>query len=144
MKIKPLFFATLFIMASCGSPTAENAVAAAEPAEETQEAQSPAPTQVEKTAKGITQVRESRETIEMHEGRESQAATFKMDGSTESAFEESLKALQESAPTDEYRSVKSAIQYLLVYDLNTRGNKTKLYAKLDGKTPEEIIAMAKR
>lgn len=131
-------------MASCGNPTAENAVAAAEPAEETQEVQSPAPAEVEKTARGITQVRESHEVVDMHEDRESQVATFKMDGSTEAAFEESLKALQESAPTEEYRSVKSAIQYLLVYDLNTRGNKTKLYAKLDGKTPEEIIAMAKR
>ena len=83
--------------------------------------------------KGITQVRagEGKANNELHEDRESQLIVMKMDGSSEAAFEESLKKLQETAPTDEYKSVKSAIQYLLVYDLNARGNKAKLYSKLD-------------
>ena len=113
-------------------------------AEQAQDTTSLPTTEVIKKERGITQVRKRPEEVELHEDRESQLSVLTMDGSSEAAFEESLKQLQETAPTAEYRSVKSAIQYLLVYDLNTRGNKAKLYAKLDGKTPEEIIAMAKR
>jgi len=144
VKIQLLFFAIMFATSSCADQSEDNTTASGQDAETVEQA-APAPKSVGiKEEKGISQVRAQKEEVEMHEDRDSQLSKFIMDGSSEAAFEESLKQLQETAPTDEYRSVKSAIQYLLVYDLNTRGNKEKLYAKLNGKTPDEIIAMAKR
>lgn len=132
----------MFATASWGDPATDSE---SEPDQLTQEAPLPeSPTGVVKPSRGITLVRGSKEEVEMHEDRDSQLTTFILDGSSEAAFEASLKQLQETAPTIEYRSVKSAIQYLLVYDLNARGNKEKLYKKLDGKTAEEIIALADR
>ncbi len=92
----------------------------------------------------ITQVRRRSEDDDMQQDRESQMTTIAMDGSSEEAFEASLQQFQETAPTDEYKLLKSAIQYLQVYDLGTRGNKAKLYEKLDGKTADEIVEMTKR
>ena len=36
------------------------------------------------------------------------------------------------------------MKYVMYYDLSLRNDKEKLYKKLDGKTPEQIIAMIKR
>ena len=45
--------------------------------------------------------------------------------------------------TDEasYNSLSGAVGYLLVYDLEARGNKEILIAKLDGKTGYEVLNM---
>lgn len=142
MKIQLLFFAVMLAMASRGLPATDSAPVPDQPAQETPQTEKTS--QIVKPVRGITQVRGRREELEMHEDRDSQLNTFILDGSSEAAFEASLKQLQETAPTLEYRSVKSAIQYLLVYDLSARGNKEKLYKKLNGKTAEEIIALAKR
>ena len=42
------------------------------------------------------------------------------------------------------RRVESKMGYLLTYDLSVGHNEAKLQKKLNGKTPNEIIAMKKR
>ena len=73
-----------------------------------------------------------------------QVDTLIMDGSSVESFEASLKQFQELAPASEYDKLKGAIQYLQLYDLGSRGNKAKLYQKLDGLTANEITALIKR
>ena len=43
-----------------------------------------------------------------------------------------------------YTAVKNALDYMLYYDIGLRNDKEKLYQKLDGKTPKEIIVMGRR
>ena len=49
-----------------------------------------------------------------------------------------------SAGSLAYKKIKNAMQYLLVYDLSVGNNEEKLYQKLNGRTPEQIIAKMKR
>jgi hypothetical protein len=62
--------------------------------------------------------------------------------STPEAIEETLKSIEDEAGAAMAGQVKNAIDYMLVYDLSVNRNKAKLYKKLDGKTPNEILAMA--
>lgn len=62
-----------------------------------------------------------------------------LDGSSTEAFKAGLATLDEQATEEEYRSVMSALDYLLFYDLSVRRNRKNLYAKLDGYTPNQII-----
>lgn len=62
-----------------------------------------------------------------------------LDGSSVEAFETSLARVRKYATDDEYVSLEGAIEYLLVYDLNARGDLKKLAAKLDGLTPREVL-----
>ena len=127
-------------MVGCGNASSDLVESEAKSSEESTKQDNPA--EVTKKKPIINQVRAKDEVIKMHEDRDSQLTTFVFDGSSEAAFEASLKEFQESAPTSEYRLLKSTLQYLLVYDLNARGNKGKLYNNLNGKTAEEIIALA--
>lgn len=67
-----------------------------------------------------------------------------MDGSSTATFEKGLEKVQTEATSAEYKTLQSAIKYLLMYDLSVKKNKAALYQKLDGKTPAEIIAKASR
>ena len=67
-----------------------------------------------------------------------------MDGSSTEAFEAGLKAVHASAPTGQAQRLDTAIKTLKVFDLSVRNDTARLYAKLDGKTPNEIIAQAKQ
>lgn len=62
--------------------------------------------------------------------------------STPEDIEKSLKSIEDEAGSAMAGQVKNAIDYMLVYDLSVNRNKAKLYKKLDGKTPNEILAMA--
>jgi hypothetical protein len=142
VKIQLLFFVVIFSLASCGNSSSEVEEQPATADEETTAAKK-SPVELE-FKKGITQQRPARETVDNTAGRESQLTTMTMDGSSEAAFVASLEKFQEAAPTSEYRKLKSAIQYLEVYDLSARGNKAKLYKNLNGLTAEEIIALTQR
>lgn len=66
-----------------------------------------------------------------------------MNGSSSEAFEESLEDVKSNLTKKEYAQLRSAIQYLAVYDLNNRGSKDRLYGSLDGMTPAEILEHAR-
>jgi hypothetical protein len=64
--------------------------------------------------------------------------------STPEDVEKTLQNIREKEGDKAYKQVKNAMQYIMYYDLSLRNNKEKLYKKLDGKTPEQIIAEVKR
>ncbi|MGD9264729.1 MAG: hypothetical protein PVJ71_03005 [Lysobacterales bacterium] len=67
-----------------------------------------------------------------------------VDFSSPESAEESLQRIREQVGEKEYQKMQNAIKYLLFYDLSVGQDKEKLYAKLDGKTPNEILAGIKR
>jgi hypothetical protein len=64
--------------------------------------------------------------------------------STPEDVEKTLQNIREEEGDKVYKQVKNAMQYIMYYDLSLRNDKEKLYKKLDGKTPEQIIAEVKR
>lgn len=64
--------------------------------------------------------------------------------STSEDVEKTLQNIREKEGDKAYNELKNTMQYLLFYDLSVANNKQKLYKKLDGKTPEQIIAQAQR
>jgi hypothetical protein len=67
-----------------------------------------------------------------------------MDFSTAENVEISLQKIREQEGDRAYKTLDSAMKYVKYYDLSINNNMEKLYKKLDGKTPNEIIAMMKR
>ena len=67
-----------------------------------------------------------------------------LDGSSVEMFEQGLLNVKDEGTEQEYRKVTNALKYLMYYDLSVNKDKAKLYSKLDGKTPDEIIAMMAR
>jgi len=64
--------------------------------------------------------------------------------STPEDVDKTLQNIREKEGDKAYKRVKNAMQYIIYYDLSLRNDKEKLYKKLDGKTPEQIIAEVKR
>ena len=62
-----------------------------------------------------------------------------MDGSSVEAFELSMARVETEASAADYRKLKNSLEFLLTYDLSVKQNRQKLYAKLDGRTPLQII-----
>lgn len=56
----------------------------------------------------------------------------------------SIDKIKQGAGDQAANRVQNAIDYLLVYDLSVGRNKQKLYDKLNGKTPNQILAMINR
>jgi len=67
-----------------------------------------------------------------------------VDFSTTEKAEETLQNIRVQEGERAYEAIESAMKYLLFYDLSVSNNKEKLYKKLDGKTPKEIIAKTRR
>lgn len=67
-----------------------------------------------------------------------------VDFSTPENVEKTLQGIREKEGDKAYNQIKNAMQYLMVYDLSVGNNEEKLYKKLDGRTPEQIIAKMKR
>ena len=65
-----------------------------------------------------------------------------LDGSSVEAFEKSMTVLKKNLKASEYNRLKTAVQYLQLYDFRNRG-KAKLYASLDDMTPAQVEARAK-
>ena len=62
-----------------------------------------------------------------------------LDGSSMEAFTAGLERLDNEASEKEYRTVMSALDYLLFYDIGAERNKAKLYSRLNGKSPNQIL-----
>lgn len=64
--------------------------------------------------------------------------------STPEDVEKSIEAVRQQAGETQARDLKNALGYILAYDLSIGRNKEKMYQKLNGRTPNEIIAKMKR
>lgn len=62
-----------------------------------------------------------------------------VDGSSLEAFDQSLEKIKKQATEAEFTTLENALDYLLVYDLAAKRNRTKLAANLDGLTGEQIV-----
>ncbi len=100
-----------------------------------QPASSPAPEA--SAAKAAPQVAEA-EIVDDYEG---DGLLLTLDGSSLEAFDASMARIKRHTDEASYKSLNGAIGYLLVYDLEARGKKEVLIAKLDGKTGYEVLDM---
>jgi len=64
--------------------------------------------------------------------------------STPEDVEKSIEKVKQGAGEKKARALSVAMQYILTYDLSVKNDKEQMYKKLDGKTPNEIIAQMKR
>ena len=62
-----------------------------------------------------------------------------LDGTSEESFKAGLKIVDQQATEKQYRTLMSALDYLLFYDLDARRKKALLYLSLDGQTPNQVI-----
>jgi len=67
-----------------------------------------------------------------------------VDFSSPENVKKSLQTIREQAGEKQAGRVQNAMDYLIVYDLSIKRDKNKLYKKLNGKTPNEIIKMIRR
>jgi len=67
-----------------------------------------------------------------------------VDFSSPEAVDESIDKVRQEAGEKKAREMTVAMKYILTYDLSVGHNKEKMHKKLDGSTPNEIIARMKR
>ena len=67
-----------------------------------------------------------------------------VDFSTPENVEKTLENIRQQEGDKAHAKLKNAMQYIMVYDLSIGNNKEKLYKKLDGRTPKQIIAEMRR
>lgn len=67
-----------------------------------------------------------------------------VDFSTPEKVEKSLQKVREQAGDKALANLESAMKNILYRDLSLKGSQEKMYKKLDGKTPTQIISMVKR
>lgn len=67
-----------------------------------------------------------------------------VDFSSPEKVEETLQNIREQEGDKAYSQVETAMNFLLFYDIGLAGKKERLYAKLNGRTPNQIIAAMKR
>ena len=64
--------------------------------------------------------------------------------STAEDVEYTLLTIRDKEGDKAYKKIKSAMGYIMTYDLSVGRNEARMHKKLNGKTPNEIIAMMKR
>ncbi len=64
--------------------------------------------------------------------------------STPEDVEKSIEAVRQQAGEESARELSNALGYILTYDLSLGRDKEKMYKKLNGRTPNAIIAKMKR
>jgi len=67
-----------------------------------------------------------------------------LDGSSVEAFEAGVAAIETEVSASEFTELQSSLESMLFYNMSFRGKKEAMYKALDGKSPNEIIAMSKR
>ena len=64
-----------------------------------------------------------------------------VDGTSLDAFEQSLATIKTKTTSAEYTTLVNAIDYLMVYNIAAKRDRTKLAALLNGKTGEQIVGL---
>ena len=77
-------------------------------------------------------------------GEQASVMDLPVDFSTPEGVEKSIEKVRQEAGDSKARQLSVAMKYLLTYDLSVSHNEEKLYKKLNGSTPNEIIAKMKR
>lgn len=67
-----------------------------------------------------------------------------VDFSTPEKVEETLQNIREQEGEGAYNNVINAMKFIMFYDLSVGQDENKLHKKLDGQTPNEIVARMKR
>jgi len=67
-----------------------------------------------------------------------------MDGSSLEAFDKSMDRVKKTGSESDYKTLESAMDYLLLYDIGARGDRAKLASRLDGMTGQEILDKVNR
>jgi len=67
-----------------------------------------------------------------------------VDFSTPEAAEKTLQNIREQEGEAAYENLKVAMDYILFYDMSVRNDTAKLYKKLNGQTPKQILARMRR
>jgi len=67
-----------------------------------------------------------------------------MDGSSQEALKASMDKVKAEASDVEYKELQKYVGLLNAYDLSLRSNPAALRARLDGKSPLEVIEMVKK
>ena len=67
-----------------------------------------------------------------------------VDFSTPENVEKTLQNIREQEGEKAYKNLKSAMQYVMFYDLSVGQSEEKLYKKLNGQTPNQIVAKMRR
>jgi len=67
-----------------------------------------------------------------------------VDFSSPEAVEKTLQNIRETEGDKAYNRLENTMQYMLVYDLSVGHSEEKLYKKLNGMTPDEIISSRRR
>lgn len=66
-----------------------------------------------------------------------------LDGSSREAWDQSMARVKAHTSESDYTTLKNAIDYLLVYDLQAKNDLNNLISRLDGMTGYEILARVK-
>ena len=119
VKITVLMLSTIFLAACASSPSAS-------PETPNQPSSEAAPPVAEA------------EIVDDYDG---DGLALTLDGSSVEAFDASMARIKRHTDEASYKSLDGAVGYLLVYDLEARGNKEILITKLDGKTGYEVLEM---
>lgn len=118
---------SVFLLSACGSENSDAETAGAK-------------STADKTQEKTVQTSKAAKKNEIPtDGVMAEAVNF----STPQDIQNSFQAIEDEAGEFVVGQLKNAIDYMLVYDLSVSRNKQKLYEKLNGKTPTEILSMAK-
>lgn len=66
-----------------------------------------------------------------------------LDGSSQDAFKESLAKVKAEATDQEYAQLENALGMMRSYDMAIRSNPDLLAARVNGKSPAEVVQMVK-
>ena len=66
-----------------------------------------------------------------------------LDGTSLEAFDKSLARVKVHTSPESYTTLVNAIDYLLVYDLASKGDKSTLASNLDGMTGKQVVDQVK-
>jgi len=66
-----------------------------------------------------------------------------LDGTSLEAFDKSLARVKAHTSPESYTTLVNAIDYLLVYDLASKGDKSTLASNLDGMTGKQVVDQVK-
>lgn len=109
-------------------------------AEQDNGAQAKADNTTTETVKPATAVKEA---IPV-DGEQSSVMDMPVDFSTPENVEKSIEKVRQEAGDDAALQLTNALGYIQAYDLSLKGDKQKMYKKLNGRTPNAIIAKMKR
>lgn len=84
------------------------------------------------------------EKAELADGESVSVLDQPVDFSTAENVEKSIEKVRQEMGDSKARQLSIAMKYILTYDLSVGHDKEKMYKKLNGSTPNEIIAMMKR